>query len=95
MPLTDWLRNKTIISITNNLWLAVSSQTNQNSFASSDFRMAIIRFTVRLYSASMMNIICEHSIIRKGSGESHFQFPWHIKAEGILNQMNEGTEINV
>lgn len=57
MPLTDYLSYKTINSIANNLWLAVSSQTNQISFASSDFRMAIIHFTVRLYSASMMNII--------------------------------------
>lgn len=45
------------------LQLIISSQlyllrlTNQMSFTSLDFRVAIIHFTVKLYLASMMNII--------------------------------------
>ena len=57
MPLSDYLSCKTVNSIANHFWLPKSSQTNQYSFASSDFRMAIIHLTVKLYSASMMNII--------------------------------------
>lgn len=57
MLLTDYLSYKTINSKANNFWLAISFQANQNSFASSDFRIAIFHFTVKLYSVSMMNII--------------------------------------
>lgn len=57
MPLIDCLNYKTVNSIANNFWLAISSQIYTNFICNSDSKVVTVHFTVKLFLVSMINII--------------------------------------